>query len=102
MAPSLPLTNFATLSKTRYLDRPLLVMHGDSDQTVPERMGQRVFEAAPEPKTCVSFPAGGRSGISTSVVVPAITQFTDRTLGREVGWVERTLRRSLFRLARAR
>ncbi len=88
LAPWLPLTNYDTLSKIRRLDRPLLVMHGDSDLTVPERMGQRVFEAAPEPKTYVAFPAGGHSDIAPDLVVPAITQFIDRTLGREAAWVE--------------
>jgi hypothetical protein len=81
-APWLPLTNYDTLAKIRRLDRPLLVMHGDDDQTVPERMGQRIFEAAPEPKVYVSFPDGGHADISADLVVPPITQFIDSVLGR--------------------
>ncbi|MDP9237863.1 MAG: alpha/beta hydrolase [Chloroflexota bacterium] len=81
-APWLPLTNFDTLAKIRRIDRPLLVMHGDSDQTVPEHMGQRIFEAALEPKTYVSFPDGGHSDISVDLVVPAITGFIDGVLGQ--------------------
>jgi fermentation-respiration switch protein FrsA (DUF1100 family) len=84
VAPWLPLTNYDTLSKIPRLDRPLLVMHGDADQTVPERMGQRVFEAAPEPKMYVAFPNGNHSDISVDLVVPAITQFVDSALGRNV------------------
>ena len=76
-APWVPLTNYDNLAKIRRLDRPLLVMHGDNDQTVPEYMGQRIFEAAPEPRTYVSFPGGGHSDISTELVVPAIRQFID-------------------------
>jgi fermentation-respiration switch protein FrsA (DUF1100 family) len=83
-APWLPLTNYDTLSKIPRLDRPLLVMHGDADRTVPERMGQRVFEAAPEPKMYVSFPNGNHSDISADLVVPAITQFVDSVLHRNV------------------
>jgi fermentation-respiration switch protein FrsA (DUF1100 family) len=79
-APWLPLTNYDTLSKMPRLERPLLVMHGDNDQTVPEYMGQRVFEAAPGPKMYVSFPNGGHSDINTDLVVPAITQFVDSVL----------------------
>ena len=82
LAPWLPLTNYDTLSKIARLDRPLLVMHGDADQTVPERMGQRVFEAAPEPKRYVAFPDGGHSDFATELVVAAITQFIDSVLAR--------------------
>lgn len=81
-APWLPLTNYDTLSKVSRLDRPLLVMHGESDKTVPEYMGQQVFEAAPEPKMYVRFPDSGHSDISADLVVPPITQFIDETLGR--------------------
>ena len=82
LAPWLPLTNYDTLSKIPRLDRPLLVMHGDADQTVPERMGQRVFEAAPEPKRYVSFPNGSHTDFATELVVSAITQFIDSVLGK--------------------
>jgi hypothetical protein len=83
MAPWLPLTNYDTISKIRRLDRPLLVMHGDSDTTVPERFGQRVFEAAPEPKTYVSFADCGHSDIRNELVVPAVRQFIDGVLTKE-------------------
>jgi len=83
LAPWAPLTNYDTLSRIRRLDRPLLVMHGDSDTTVPERMGQQVFEAAPEPKTYVSFPGYGHSEIANEMVVPAVRGFVDRVLGRQ-------------------
>src|SRR5438105_5772725 len=79
-APWLPLTNYDTLSKIRRLDRPLLVMHGEADRTVPEYMGQQIFEAAPEPKTYVSFPDTGHSDIANEMVVPAVTTFIDRVL----------------------
>lgn len=79
-APWLPLTNFDTLSKIRRIERPLLVMHGDSDQTVPEYMGRQVFGAAREPKTYASFPGGGHSDIAADLVVPAITRFIEDAL----------------------
>jgi len=84
-APWLPLTNYDTLSKIRRLQRPLLVMHGGADQTVPEYMGQRVFEAAPEPKMYVTFPNGGHRDFSNDLVVPAITQFVDGVLSGRLG-----------------
>ena len=82
LAPWLPVTNYDNQSKIRRIGVPLLVMHGDNDQTVPEYMGQRVFEAAPEPKTYVAFPGGGHSDVATDLVVPAIRQFVDGVLER--------------------
>jgi fermentation-respiration switch protein FrsA (DUF1100 family) len=84
MAPWLPLTNYDTISKIGRLRVPLLVMHGDSDHTIPERMGQQVFEAAPEPKRYVIFPDSGHSDISADLVVPPITQFVDDVLSGEM------------------
>lgn len=82
LTPWLPLTNYDSLSKIRHLEVPLLVMHGDSDTTVPERMGQAIYEAAPEPKRYVQFPKSGHSDISAELVVPPITQFIDDVLSR--------------------
>jgi fermentation-respiration switch protein FrsA (DUF1100 family) len=55
-------------------------MHGDADARVPERMGQRIFEAAPEPKRYVSFPGFGHSEIANEYVVPSVRQFIDDVL----------------------
>lgn len=83
-APWLPLTNYNNFAKIHRLDRPLLVMHGDADETVPERMGQQIFEAAPvEHKMYVQFPNSGHSDIATDLVVPAIRQFVDETLAHQ-------------------
>ncbi len=77
IAPWLPITRYDNLSKIHRLDRPLLVMHGDADKRVPEAMGQRIFEAAPEPKRYVVFPGAGHADLATEMVVPAISQFVD-------------------------
>jgi hypothetical protein len=77
LAPWLPRTRYDNLGKIRRLNVPLLVMHGDADQTVPERMGQRIFEAAPEPKRYAVFPGAGHTDLATEMVVPAISQFVD-------------------------
>jgi fermentation-respiration switch protein FrsA (DUF1100 family) len=55
-------------------------MHGDADNTVPEWMGQRVFDAALGPKRYVVFPGAGHSEISNEFVVPAVSQFIDDVL----------------------
>lgn len=37
---------------------PLLLMHGEKDTVVPERLGRRLFDLAPGPKRFVPFPLG--------------------------------------------
>jgi hypothetical protein len=43
-------TRYDTLEKIRQVRGPLLILHGDQDDIVPYAQGQRIFEAAPEPK----------------------------------------------------
>ena len=73
--PWLPLTRFDNLHKARRLDRPLLVLHGDADATVPIEMGRRVFDAAPVPKRFVAFPGLGHSDLANDYIIPAIRDF---------------------------
>lgn len=47
---SLLQTRYDTLSKIEQITAPLLVVHGENDEIVPFRQGQRLFEAAREPK----------------------------------------------------
>jgi fermentation-respiration switch protein FrsA (DUF1100 family) len=79
-APWLPLTRFDNVGKIRRLESPLLVMHGDADNTVPEWMGQRLFEAARDPKRYVVFPGAGHTDLANHLVVPAVRQFVDDVL----------------------
>jgi fermentation-respiration switch protein FrsA (DUF1100 family) len=41
---------FDSLSRVEHLRVPLLVMHGDQDETIPFELGQRLYEHAPQPK----------------------------------------------------
>ena len=43
-------TQYNNLDKVRRIKSPLLVLHGDQDEIIPFSHGQKVFEAAPEPK----------------------------------------------------
>jgi fermentation-respiration switch protein FrsA (DUF1100 family) len=85
LAPWLPLTNFDTGSKIGRIGCPLLVMHGENDKTVPERMGQEIFARHPGPKRYAQFPGAAHSDIAASLVVPHITQFIDDVLGSSEG-----------------
>jgi uncharacterized protein len=69
--PFLPLgrllrTRYDNLAKVGGLRMPLLILHGDRDDTVPFAQGRRLFEAAPEPKQFFAIP--GASHNDTYVV----------------------------------
>ena len=42
--------HYDTLSRIRRLNVPLLVLHGDQDETIPISQGRKLYEAANEPK----------------------------------------------------
>ena len=42
--------HYDTISRIRRLNVPLLVMHGDQDDTVPNSQGRKLYEAANQPK----------------------------------------------------
>ena len=46
----IPRSRFDSLAKIRQVRAPILIVHGTRDETVPFSMGQRLFDAAPEPK----------------------------------------------------
>jgi fermentation-respiration switch protein FrsA (DUF1100 family) len=54
-------TRYDNLGKVGRLAMPLLVLHGDRDEVVPFAQGQRLFEAAPEPKRLFAIPGAGHN-----------------------------------------
>jgi len=46
----IPKSQFDSLAKIRRVRAPILIVHGTRDEVVPFPMGQRLFQAAPEPK----------------------------------------------------
>ncbi|NUN66863.1 alpha/beta hydrolase (plasmid) [Pseudanabaena biceps] len=48
--PLLPFDKFSNLDKLRKIRCPVLVMHGQADQTIPIEHGQTLYGAASEPK----------------------------------------------------
>ncbi|MCI0889399.1 MAG: alpha/beta hydrolase [Chloroflexi bacterium] len=76
--PWLPLTRFDSLRKIAHVPGPLLVMHGDADETVPYWMGQRLYERGPEPKTFVTFPNAEHQDFPLDIMTPAVREFVER------------------------
>ena len=77
LAPWLPLTRYDSAAKIPRISVPVLVMHGDNDETVPQSMGRRLYELAPEPKTFVSFPGAAHQDFPLDLMVPAVRQFLE-------------------------
>ena len=75
--PWLPLTRFDTLRKIAHVPGPLLIMHGDADETVPYWMGQQLYERAPEPKTFVTFPNAQHQDFPLDIMTPAVRTFVE-------------------------
>jgi len=48
--PLLPFDKFSNLDKLRKIRCPVLVMHGQADQTIPIEHGQTLYKSASEPK----------------------------------------------------
>jgi fermentation-respiration switch protein FrsA (DUF1100 family) len=62
----LPRSRFDSLAKIARVRAPILVIHGTRDQVIPFSMGQRLYEAAPEPKSFLSVEGGEHDSIFTS------------------------------------
>ena len=54
--PLFPFDKFRNIDKIGHVGCPVLVMHGEADEIVPLWHGQRLFQAAPEPKRLLIMP----------------------------------------------
>ncbi|HWQ69395.1 MAG TPA: alpha/beta hydrolase [Patescibacteria group bacterium] len=81
---SLLQTRYDTLSKIGQVRAPLLIVHGENDEIVPFRHGQRLFEAASEPKEFYSI-KGARHNDLYLVGGTAYLETLDRFLCGVIG-----------------
>jgi uncharacterized protein len=58
------------------INAPLLILHGTDDRVIPFDLGQRLFDAAKDPKTFVPLPGQGHDALFT----PALWQTEARLL----------------------
>lgn len=59
---------------------PLLVLHGEDDRVIPRGFGQRLFDAAADPKTFLSLGPVGHEAL-----------FSPATWSREAGFIDRII-----------
>lgn len=81
----LTLDRFDSLAKIKTVEAPLLVVHGGDDQVVPFRLGQRLFDAAREPKQAHFLPLGGHGDLYTRGAGEAILAFLGRAMMPSAG-----------------
>lgn len=55
---------FDSISKVAYLKIPVLFIHGVADEMIPDRMSQKLFAAAPEPKQLFLAPEAGHNDVA--------------------------------------
>lgn len=79
--PWLPRTRYDNAAKIRRLRCPLLIMHADADATVPQWMGRRLYQLAPEPKRFVELPGYDHRDVPVHLMVPAIRSFVEDVTG---------------------
>jgi fermentation-respiration switch protein FrsA (DUF1100 family) len=83
LAPWLPATRYDSAAKIPHIRVPLLVMHGEADESVPSWMGRRLYELAPEPKTFVPFPGAGHQDFPLDLMIPAVRDFAEGAAGAQ-------------------
>ena len=79
LLPWLPLTRYDSTAKIARIGVPLLVMHGDADESVPFWMGRRLYELAAEPKTFVPFPGASHQDFPLGLMTPAVRRFLEES-----------------------
>jgi len=59
----IPQSRFDSLAKIKNVRCPILIVHGTRDEVIPFAMGQRLYEAAPEPKTFLPVEGAGHNDV---------------------------------------
>jgi fermentation-respiration switch protein FrsA (DUF1100 family) len=66
---------YNSLSKIANVHSPLLILHGELDETIPIAHGKTLFAAANEPKEAVYFPDIAHNNFDSSAVAERVLKF---------------------------
>ena len=66
------------------VNAPVLVFHGDKDDTIPISFGQRLYSLIKAPKCFVRFPLGGHIDLDDDKILASIRDFIARPWHRSV------------------
>ncbi len=67
--------HFDSRAKIGRVSAPLLVIHGERDGVVPFKLGQRLFEAANQPKRFQAFPQAGHNDLYDHGAAQVVAEF---------------------------
>lgn len=73
---------FDSLSRIGQVDEPIVVFHGLKDKVIPPKFGQRLFEAAREPKEAHYLPEGLHNDLPDHGIALLAIDFLQRHLRR--------------------
>jgi fermentation-respiration switch protein FrsA (DUF1100 family) len=77
---SIIVDRFDALRDVAQVGAPVLVLHGDRDDVVPQRLGRQLYDAATDPKEAVWIPGGHHNDLWSRGAGDAIVRFvTART-----------------------
>ena len=77
---SIIVDRFDALRDVAQVGAPVLVLHGDRDDVVPQRLGRQLYDAAADPKEAVWIPGGHHNDLWSRGAGDAIVRFvTART-----------------------
>lgn len=71
---------FQTIAHIGKVTAPLLIQHGDADQTIPLALGQQLFDAANQPKTFVTIAGAGHEALFEKATWARETDFFAETI----------------------
>ena len=69
------LDHFDSLSKITKINAPLLILHGELDETIPIRHGKTLLKAANSPKEAVFFHDVGHNNFDSSAIAANVRDF---------------------------
>ena len=72
---------FRSDERIRRVTVPLLIMHGERDQAIPIRFGERLFALAHEPKQFARFPEGGHENLQNFGAIETARHFINAVKG---------------------
>lgn len=66
---------FNSLSKIKNIKAPLLIVQGKNDRVIPPKFGQRLFDAANEPKEILSLDGYGHNDLPIDAMAAKVMRF---------------------------
>jgi fermentation-respiration switch protein FrsA (DUF1100 family) len=73
---------YDSLARIGKVRAPILLFHGDADTTIPMRFGERLYDAAPEPKEAHYYPGGRHTDLYDHGAGEVVMNFLDRCAAR--------------------